>query len=71
MKAHPPRRHSRMCYSMTGFPPNPVILVTPVTTAIGCGDWGDGNPEWRRKPPERRGVNLAVRIKEGAQAEFN
>ncbi len=22
-----------------------VILVTPVITAIGCDDWGEGNPE--------------------------
>ena len=36
---------------MTGFPPNPVILVTPVITAIGCDDWGDGNPEERSQPP--------------------
>ncbi len=36
---------------MTGFPPNAVILVTPVITAIGCDDWGDGNPEERSQPP--------------------
>ena len=45
-----------MGYSMTGFPPNPVILVTPVITAIGCDDWGDGNPEEQRQPP----VGLAL-----------
>ena len=39
-----------MCYSMTGFS-NPVILVTPVITAIGCDDWGDGNPEEQRQAP--------------------
>ena len=36
---------------MTEFPQNPVILVTPVITAIGCDDWGDGNPEEQRQPP--------------------
>ena len=35
---------------MTGFPPNPVILVTPVITADGCDDWGDENPEEQRQP---------------------
>ncbi len=33
-------RHSRLCYSMTGFPPNPVILD-------GAG---------RRRPPEGAGT---------------
>ena len=26
-----------------------VIPVTPVITAIGCDDWGDGNPEKRKQ----------------------
>ena len=34
-------------YSMTGFPPNPVILATQVITAIGCDNLSDGNPEKR------------------------
>ena len=42
-----------------------VILVTPVITAIGCDDGGDGNPDWRRKPPERSEDNHAVRSMEG------
>ena len=28
-----------------------VIPVTPVITAIGSDDWGDGNPEEQRQPP--------------------
>ena len=28
-----------------------VILVTPVITAIGCDNWGVGNPEEQRPPP--------------------
>ena len=32
-------------------PVTPVILVTPVGTAIGCADWGDGNPEERAVLP--------------------
>ena len=40
-----------LAYSMTGFLPNSVILATPVITAIGCDDWGDGNPEEQRQPP--------------------
>ena len=28
-----------------------VILAAPVITAIGCDDWGDGNPEAQRQPP--------------------
>ena len=31
--------------------PHPVIPVTPVITAIGCDDWGDGNPEEQSQPP--------------------
>ena len=31
--------------------PPAVILVTPVVTAIGWDDWGDGNPEEQRQAP--------------------
>ena len=34
-------------YSMTGFPPNPVILGTPVIT----DNWVRGKPEERSQPP--------------------
>ena len=55
-----------MRYSMTGFPPYPVILATPVITAIGCDDRGDGNPEEQRQPPwaftQQDGSSLPVTL---------
>ena len=38
-------------------PANPVILVPPVITAIGCDDWGDGNPEEQRRSPVITGAD--------------
>ena len=56
------RRESRGTKSK---PPPAVILAEASRTAEGGATGFGGNPEWRRKPPERSGDNLAVRIIEG------
>ena len=63
-----------MRYSMTGFPPYPVILATPVITAIGCDDRGDGNPEEQRQPPwtftQQDGSSLSGLPRESSPRHF-
>ncbi len=49
-----------------------VILATPVITAIGWDDWGDGNPEEQRQPPvghlQQDGSSLPVTLGLGTGA---